>query len=84
MSRTELSDVEADILSTLREEGGADLYALAGAVEMSPRDVQSALQRLTRDGLADVSDRGASFQCTRDGEQAVSDHQSPPSQDERS
>jgi DNA-binding Lrp family transcriptional regulator len=74
MGRTDLSDVEADILSTLQEEGSADLYALANAVGMSPRDVQSALQRLTRDGLADVSDRGASFQCTRDGERAVSDH----------
>jgi len=82
MSRTDLSDVEAQILSTLREEGGADLYALAQAVGMGPRAVQDALQRLTRDGLADVSDRGASFQCTRDGEQAVSDYPSSPSQDD--
>lgn len=82
MSRTDLSDAEVDLLRILKEEGSADLYALANAAGMGPRPVQEALQRLTRDGLVDTSDRGASFQCTRDGRQAVRGRDETPPQDE--
>jgi Mn-dependent DtxR family transcriptional regulator len=77
MARTDLSDVETDILNTLSEEGSADLYALARSVGMGPRSIQAALQRLARDGLVDVADRGASFRCTRDGQRAVSGKHAP-------
>jgi len=81
MGRMDLSDTELELLRLLQDEGSADLYALANAAGMGPRAVQEALQRLTRDGLVDASDRGASFRCTNDGQQAVLDHEASPPQD---
>ncbi len=76
--RSDRSKEEARLLSLLREAGSADLYALAQAMERGPRSVEKLLQRLCRDGLAEASDRGASFRCTREGEEVARAWQDPP------
>lgn len=78
--RSDRSKEEARLLSLLREAGSADLYALAQAMEMGPRSVEKRLQRLCRDGLAEASDRGASFRCTREGEEVARAWQNRPPQ----
>jgi Mn-dependent DtxR family transcriptional regulator len=74
VNRTDLSSFEAEILHALRDEGDATLYDVASTVGTGPREVMEAVQRLSRDGLVDVADRGARLACTRDGDRALREH----------
>lgn len=73
MSRFDVNDDEASVLRALHAEGETDLYTLSQRAEVGPRAVHDAVQRLTRDGLVDAVDRGATLRCTSDGAQWVRD-----------